>query len=158
MWCCILTSAPISIRFRICIPQATSSAYNVVAPRRLVTDKKHLITGIALIVVGLVVAVCGSIVVHMSEAPEVDSLGRELFPNVPRGWVVVLFAQLVALGGVLIAMAGITIGFIWNRTLTWARAMLGAVVFTGLMFILFAVIPNQFLNRSPLASSNGIPD
>jgi hypothetical protein len=91
------------------------------------------------------VAIGGSFLVHMTEAPDVDDLGRALYPNVPRGWVVVLLAQLVALGGVLVAMAGVTIGFIWNRTLTWARAMLGALLFTGLMFILFAVIPNQFL-------------
>jgi hypothetical protein len=110
-----------------------------------VTDRRHLITGIALVVIGLVVSIGGSYLVHMTEAPDVDDLGRALYPNIPRGWVVVVIAQLIALTGVLIAMAGITIGFIWNRPLTWARAMLGALLFTGLMFILFAVIPNQFL-------------
>ena len=109
------------------------------------TARKYLISGIALIAIGLMVAIGGSFLVHMTEAPDVDDLGRALYPNVPRGWVVVILAQLVALGGVLVAMAGVTIGFIWNRTLTWARAMLGALLFTGLMFILFAVIPNQFL-------------
>jgi hypothetical protein len=110
-----------------------------------VTDRRHLITGIALVVIGLVVSIGGSYLVHMTEAPDVDKLGRALYPNIPRGWVVVLIVQLIALSGVLIAMAGITIGFIWNRPLTWARAMLGALLFTGLMFVLFAVIPNQFL-------------
>ncbi len=109
------------------------------------TDRRHLITGIALVVIGLVVSIGGSYLVHMTEAPDVDKLGRALYPNIPRGWVVVLIVQLIALSGVLIAMAGITIGFIWNRPLTWARAMLGALLFTGLMFVLFAVIPNQFL-------------
>jgi hypothetical protein len=110
-----------------------------------VTDRRHLITGIALVVIGLVVSIGGSYLVHMTEAPDVDKLGRALYPNIPRGWVVVLIVQLIALSGVLVAMAGITIGFIWNRPLTWARAMLGALLFTGLMFVLFAVIPNQFL-------------
>jgi len=110
-----------------------------------VIERRHLITGITLVVIGLVVSIGGSYLVHMTEAPEVDELGRALYPSIPRGWVVVLIAQVVALSGVLIAMAGVTIGFIWGRPLTWARAMLGALLFTGLMFILFAVIPNQFL-------------
>lgn len=109
------------------------------------TENKYLITGVALIAIGLLVAIGGSILVHVTESPEVDDLGRVLYPDVPRGWVYVTIAQTVALGGVLAAMAGITIGWIWQRPLTWARAMLGAVLFTGLMFILFAVIPNQFL-------------
>jgi len=110
-----------------------------------VSERKHLIAGIALIAIGVVVAIGGSILVHMTEAPDVDELGRVLYPNVPRGWVIVTIAQIVALGGVLMAMAGITLGWIWKRPLTWARAMLGAVLFIGLMFIIFAVIPNQFL-------------
>jgi len=110
-----------------------------------VVERKHLITGIALIAAGLVVAIGGSVLVHMTEAPEFDDLGRALYPNVPRGWMIVTFTQMIALGGILIAMAGIMIGWVWQRPSTWARAMLGATLFTGLMFILFAVIPNQFL-------------
>lgn len=113
--------------------------------RSPVNERKHLIAGIALIAIGLVVTLGGSMLVHMAEAPDVDELGQVLYPNVPRGWVLATIAQTIALGGVLIAMAGITYGFIWQRSLTWARAMLGAVLFTGLMFILFAIIPNQFL-------------
>lgn len=112
---------------------------------RLVSERRHLITGITLIVIGLLVAIGGSFVVHMVEAPEFDALGRALYPNVPRGWVLVTLAQLVALGGVLMAMAGVTFAWVYGRPLTWASAMLGAVLFTGLMFIIFAIIPNQFL-------------
>jgi hypothetical protein len=113
--------------------------------RRFVTERKYLITGIALVVIGLVVAIGASVLVHMTEAPEFDDLGQALYANVPRSWIIVTLAQMIALGGVLIAMAGITVGWIWQRPLTWARAMLGALLFTGLMFIIFAVIPNQFL-------------
>lgn len=109
------------------------------------SERKYLIAGIVLIAIGLVVAVGGAVLVHMTEAPDVDDLGNALYPNVPRGWVLVTIAQMIALGGVLMVMAGITIGWIWERPMTWARAMLGALLFTGLMFILFAVIPNQFL-------------
>ena len=94
---------------------------------------------------GLVIALGGSYLVHMAESPVFDELGRALYPGVPRGWMLVTAAQLVALSGVLILMAGITYGWVYGRPLTWASAMLGAVLFTGLMFILFAIIPNQFL-------------
>lgn len=109
------------------------------------SDRKYLIIGIALVAIGFVVAIGGSFVVHMVESPAFDDLGRPLYPNVPRGWVLVTLAQLVALGGVLVAMAGVALGWIHGRTLTWARAMLGALLFSGLMFIIFAVVPNQFL-------------
>ncbi len=125
--------------------KTTSPAYTANPHWRLVSERRHLITGIALIVIGLFVAIAGSYVVHMVEAPDFDALGRALYPNSPRGWVLVTLAQMVALGGVLMAMAGITFGWIYGRPLTWASAMLGAVLFTGLMFILFAIIPNQFL-------------
>jgi hypothetical protein len=110
-----------------------------------VSERKYLIAGIALVAVGLIVALLGSMLVHMTEAPEVDEFGRDLYANIPRGWVYVTIAQSIALGGVLIAMAGVMLGWIWDRRVTWARAMLGALLFTGLMFIIFAVVPNQFL-------------
>ncbi len=108
-------------------------------------ERKQLVVGITLIVIGLVVAMGASFVVHMVEAPEFDDLGRALFPNVPRGWVYATIAQSIALGGVLMSMAGMTFGWVYGKPLTWASAMVGAVLFTGLMFIIFAVIPNQFL-------------
>jgi hypothetical protein len=110
-----------------------------------VDGRKQFIAGIAVILLGFVVAIAASIVVHMAGSPEVDEFGRQVFPGVPRGWQMVTLAQLVALGGVLISMAGATYGFLWNRPMTWSRAMLGALLFAGLMFILFAIIPNEFL-------------
>ncbi|GMQ98252.1 MAG: hypothetical protein BMS9Abin17_0759 [Acidimicrobiia bacterium] len=107
--------------------------------------RKQIIAGIALILIGIVVTIAASVVVHMAESPRFDSLGRELFPAVPRSWQLVTLAQLVALGGVLMSMAGATYGFLWQLPLTWARAMLGALLFSGLMFIIFAIIPNEFL-------------
>lgn len=109
------------------------------------SERKNLIIGIALVAVGAVVAIGGSYVVHMTEAPAFDDLGRPLYPNVPRGWVLVTLAQIVALGGVLVSMAGVVLAWIYQRPLTWARAMLGALLFSGLMFIIFAIVPNQFL-------------
>ncbi len=108
-------------------------------------ERIRLAVGYLTILVGLVVTVVASVAVHMSESPEFDALGRELYPMVPRGWLPVTIAQSVAIGGVLILMGGIWFAHIHLRKLTWSNAMLGALLFSALMLILFAVIPNQFL-------------
>jgi hypothetical protein len=72
-------------------------------------------------------------------------VGRELYSWAPRGWIATTIAQSVSLGGVLLAMGGLTLAFLWQRRLTWARAALGAVLFVGLLTIIFGIIPNQFL-------------
>jgi len=110
-----------------------------------VSGRKKLIAGITLVLLGIVVTVGASVLVHMAESPEFDELGRELFPRVPRGWQLVTLAQMVAVGGVFVSLGGAAYGFIWQRPLTWARAMLGALLFVGTLFIIFAIIPNQFL-------------
>jgi len=110
-----------------------------------VNERRHIIIGVGLIVLGFIIMLVGSVAVHMALAPEFDAFGQEVFPGAPRGWQVVLVAQIVAITGVLISMAGATYGFIWQRPLTWARAMFGSLLFAGLMFILFAIIPNEFL-------------
>lgn len=109
------------------------------------SERTRQIAGIGAILIGLVVTMVASWVVHMAEAPEVDEFGQELYSLVPRSWVLATAAQSVALGGVLLVLAGLTFGFVYKRKLTWARAMLGALVFAGLMTILFAIIPNQML-------------
>jgi hypothetical protein len=110
-----------------------------------VTERKQLMAGIGLVVVGVIVAIVGGVLVHVAEADLVNEFGQEMFPGFPRGWIPATIAQTVSLGGVLMVLAGITLAFVYRRTLTWARAMIGALVFTALMFILFAIIPNQML-------------
>jgi len=101
--------------------------------------------GLAAIAIGLVTVIVGSWLVHATEAPVLDDLGAELYSLIPRGWLWVTIAQNIALGGVLLAMAGATLGFVYDRPLTWVTATLGAGLFTALMIIVFGVIPNQML-------------
>lgn len=108
-------------------------------------ERRRLAIGYLAIAVGIATAILASVGVHMASAPEVDEFGRELYSFMPRGWVVVTVFQSIALGGVLMAMAGAAYGFLYQRTLTWSRAMFGALLYTGLMLILFAIIPNEFL-------------
>ncbi len=118
--------------------------------------RRYLQIGILLMVAGSVLALAAAFAVHLIGLPKVNEFGVELYPAVPRGWVPNLAAQIVSLTGVLIAMAGMTLAFLYDRKLTWARASLGAFLFTALMMILFGVIPNEYLTlvQSTLNWSN----
>lgn len=107
--------------------------------------KRYLRVGVLLMVAGTAVALAAAFVVHLIGLPKTNSFGVELYPAVPRGWLPNLAAQIVSLTGVLIAMGGITLAFLYKREMTWARATIGAFLFTALMMILFGVIPNEFL-------------
>jgi hypothetical protein len=104
-----------------------------------------MMIGIGAIVIGVVTLVIGFMWAHFTGLSELDDLGREIYPAFPRGWQWELLGQVVALGGALLAMAGATLAFLYDRPVTWARASLGAALFTGLMMILYGIIPNQWL-------------
>jgi hypothetical protein len=101
--------------------------------------------GVAAMVVGTCLALAGALWAHFTGLSELDDVGRELYPNIPRGWAWVLIGQLISLGGVFILMAGATLAFLYNKPLTWARSAVGALLFTSLTIILFGVIPNEWL-------------
>ena len=95
--------------------------------------------------IGLGLAIAGALWAHFTGLADVDEVGRELYPAIPRGWPWVLLGQLVSLAGVLILMAGTALAFLYERQMTWARSAIGALLFTALMIILFGVIPNEWL-------------
>ena len=101
--------------------------------------------GLTAVLVGTALAIVGALWAHFTGLPTVDEVGRDLYPNIPRGWVWVLLGQLVSLGGLLLAMAGIALAYLYEKKMTWARSAVGAALFTGLMMILFGVIPNEWL-------------
>lgn len=106
---------------------------------------KNFTRGITAAAVGLGLSVVGALWAHFTGLSELDEVGRELYPAIPRGWVWVLLGQLVSLAGVLILMAGIALAFLYDKKMTWARSAIGALLFTSLMIILFGVIPNEWL-------------
>lgn len=108
--------------------------------------RSYFAAGVAGIALGLMILIVGVLAAHYTAIDELDQFGREAWTWVPRSWQIELAAQIVALTGVLIAMAGATLAFLYQREMTWARASLGAALFTGLMLVLFAVIPNQWLS------------
>ncbi len=105
----------------------------------------NFVLGITALVVGLALALLGSLWAHFTGLPSVDDVGRDIHPAFPRGWGWVLIGQLIALGGTLMALAGITLALLYEKKMTWARSAVGAFVFTSLMIILFGVIPNEWL-------------
>ena len=107
--------------------------------------RRYLQVGILLMVAGSALAMAAALAVHFIGLPKVNEFGVELYSAIPRGWQATLIAQIISLTGVLIAMAGMTLAFLYERKLTWARASIGAFLFTALMMILFGVIPNEFL-------------
>lgn len=101
--------------------------------------------GIAAIVVGVVVSIVGALWAHFTGLPPTSNLGVELYPAFPRHWVWVTLGQIVSLSGAMIAMGGLALATLYQRPVTWARAAIGAGLFTGLMMILFGIVPNEWL-------------
>jgi len=110
-----------------------------------VTNGKKLAAGITAIVLGSVVAIAASMFVHAAESPTTDAVGNELYSLVPRGWFPATLGQLVAIGGIFMILGGATFAFVYGRPFTWARAAIGAWLFTAMALVVFAVIPNQWV-------------
>lgn len=109
---------------------------------------RNFIRGNVALAAGILLAVAGGLWAHFAGLPELDDVGRELYPHIPRGgqgWESALVGQLVSLGGVLLAMGGITLAYLYEKPMTWARASIGAGLFTALMLILLGVVPNEWL-------------
>jgi len=106
---------------------------------------RNFVRGVSAMGIGLVLALLGALWAHFTGLSEFDDVGRELYPSLPRGWFWVLLGQLASLTGVFVLMGGTTLAFLYDKKLTWARAAIGAGLFTTLMIILFGVIPNEWL-------------
>ncbi len=101
--------------------------------------------GWAALVVGSAVMAFGVLVVHFTELAELDEFGREQWAWVPRGWYWVILGKSVAFLGSQIALGGIVVGWLLYQPMTWARATVGAAVFTLQILLWFGVVPNEWL-------------
>jgi hypothetical protein len=114
--------------------------------------KRLGITGVAL---GVAMLGVGVAIAHFSGLPETNAVGREIYPHIPRCawfetggscWVIPTSGQVVAVGGSQLLFAGVVVGWILDRPLTWARAPVAALLTTVEMIVLFGVVPNQWLS------------
>ena len=94
---------------------------------------------------GAVIFVVGFMAAHFVGLPGVNTVGQEIYPHVPRGWPWEIGAKLVALVGSQILLAGIVAVWIWDLPMTWARASVGAAIFTLETIVFMAIIPNEWL-------------
>ncbi len=109
------------------------------------THKRYLRLGLAAMMAGVSAAVLGALWAHFTALPVTDNLGRDIYPSIPRGWLWSLLGQIVSVGGVVLAIGGTALAFLYQRQMTWARAALGAALFAALMIIMFGIVPNQWL-------------
>ena len=109
------------------------------------TNGRKLAAGLTAIAIGIFVTIAASLFVHAAESPTTDAVGNELYSFVPRGWFPATLGQLVAIGGIFMILGGTTLAFVYGRPFTWARAAIGAWLFTAMALVVFAVIPNQWV-------------
>lgn len=113
------------------------------------TSEKELrrltLMGVGLMLAGAATAMIGALFVHFAGAPETNSVGEEIYAFFPRHFLLETVFQVVSLTGVLLLLAGMIVAFVWKRELTWARASIGAFVFTSLTMVLFGAVPNEWL-------------
>lgn len=114
------------------------------------SDRLKLGLGLGATALGLFTSLVAAFLVHAAEAEELNELGQEVFAWMPRGvgadnWILATLFQSISVGGVLLAIGGLTLAFLYDRQMTWARAALGAFLFVSFLFVIFGIIPNQFL-------------
>ncbi len=124
------------------VPTPRSDAAEMTDIREL---NKYRRIGIAAILAGGFVTIAGALFAHFTGLSELNDVGAEIYPAIPRGWQWVVIGQVISLAGGLVLIAGVAVAFLYQREMTWARASLGATLFTTLMMILYGLVPNEWL-------------
>lgn len=110
--------------------------------------------GVIGIVVGAAIFILGVLAVHFTGLSPTNNVGQEIYPHIPRCawfenqpscWVIPITSKLIAFSGSQIVVAAIVFGWIWDRPATWARATVGAFLFTLEMVVLLGIVPNEWL-------------
>jgi hypothetical protein len=120
-----------------------------------VSEAQRQRIGVVAFGVGTALFIGGVVAAHFVGLPATNNVGQEIYPHIPRCfwfetaqpcWVLKTSTQLTALLGSQIAMGAVVFGWLWQRPLTWARATVGAFLFTLEMLILLGIVPNQWLS------------
>ena len=109
------------------------------------TDVQRQRIGIAGLVIGAAIFTAGFMAVHFTGLSAENSIGVEQYPFVPRGWQWVIGSKTIALIGGQIMVVAVVVGWLFDRTMTWARAAVAATLFTLELLVFFAIIPNEWL-------------
>jgi hypothetical protein len=120
------------------------------------SDERRSLMSWTFIGLGLVGLAVGIFFAHAGFAPEPSPENGFYLEWVPRHWAVFTAAQLVALGGSQLLLAGAALLWIANQPFTWARAA-GAVWLAFMeLIIVWAIVPSEWLNltQGPLGWTN----
>lgn len=110
------------------------------------TEQRRKLIGIGGLAVGAITIAIGLTIAHFTNLPTEDSLGNEILPSIPRGWVLYTIGQLIAVGGSQIVVVAIVFGWLWERPLTWVRAAVAAILGWYQLVLYFGIIPSEMLN------------
>lgn len=120
------------------------------------TSEKRKRLGVIGVVAGSVLLFVGVLIAHYTNLPVENSVGQPIHPSIPRCaffegdaakcWALPTLGHLTAILGSQILIAAIVLGWIFDRPLTWARATMGAFLFTLEAMILFGIVPNEWLS------------
>jgi hypothetical protein len=119
-----------------------------------VSDRLKKRLGIIGVVAGSILLIGGTLLAHFTALPTTDAIGQRVYPSIPRClwfeeagscWVLPTLSQATAFLGSQVIMAGIVIGWIFDRKMTWALATIAAFLFTLEVIILFGIVPNEML-------------
>ena len=117
------------------------------------TDAQRQRLGVIGLAVGAALFTFGVFAAHFTGLSETNNVGREIYPHIPRCawfetsacWVLPIASKLVAFIGSQITLVALVFGWILNRPMTWARATVGAFLFTLEMIILLGIVANEWL-------------
>ncbi|MCH7583963.1 MAG: hypothetical protein IH941_02245 [Acidobacteria bacterium] len=117
------------------------------------TEAQRQRIGVIGVVVGAALFVFGVFAAHFTGLSETNNVGQEIYPHIPRCawfetgacWVIPMASKMVAFIGSQIALGAVVFGWIWERPSTWARATVGAFLFTLEGIILFGIVANEWL-------------
>jgi hypothetical protein len=119
-----------------------------------VSDRLRKRLGIIGVVAGSVLLIGGTLLAHFTALPATDAIGQRIYPSIPRClwfedagscWILPTLSKATAFLGSQMLIAGIVLGWIFDRKLTWTLATLGAFLFTLEVIILFGIVPNEML-------------
>lgn len=118
------------------------------------TEEQRQRIGVVGLVVGAALFIFGVLAAHFTGLSETNNVGQEIYPQIPRCawfetgacWVIPMTSKLIAFVGSQIALAALVFGWIWKRPMTWARATVGAFLFTLEMIILLGIVANEWLS------------
>ena len=117
------------------------------------TEAQRQRIGVIGIIVGEALFTVGVFAAHFTGLSATNNIGQEIYPHIPRCawfesgacWVIPMTSKVIAFLGSQIAIAALIFGWIWNRPMTWARATVGAFLFTLEMLILLGIVANEWL-------------